>query len=177
MAAPRTIRLAAVSTLLLGTATCADLSQTQQQTLTGSAAGGAAIAAFAGNPGLEALVGGGVGTLAGYLWGVSSQTPHAEQAKAVIAAAGQLMDSGVATTIQAMGSDGQPHRIAFRPAVHGALVTFVGQSPAAVTGYRGRVCGQVRVAVSTMRGQVEDRSVRRIRKGFGLLGGSTWAFV
>ena len=45
--------------------------------------------------------------------------------------------------------------------------------PSLVTGYEGSVCGQVQVAVSTMRGRDEDRSVRRIRKGSGLLGGRT----
>lgn len=175
-------RVAAVSMLLLSATACADLSQTQQRTLTGGAAGaagGAAIGALAGNSGLGALVGGGVGTLAGYLIGVSSQsqTPQAEQAKVVLAAANQSMDTGAATTIQATGSDGQPHRIVFRPIVRDSLAAFVGQSPAAVTGYGGRVCGQVQVEVSTMRGQIEDRSVRQMCKGSNLFGSGPWSFI
>ena len=126
---------------------------------------------------MGALVGGGVGTLAGYLFGVSSQTPQAEQAKAVLAAASQAMDTGASTTIQATGSDGQPHRITFRPIVRDTLASSVGQSPAAVTGYGGRVCGQVQVDVSSMRGQVEDRSVRQMCKSSGLLSSGAWGFI
>jgi osmotically inducible lipoprotein OsmB len=51
---------------------CAELSETQQRTLTGGtagAAGGALIGAIAGNAGLGAAIGAGSGLLGGYLYG------------------------------------------------------------------------------------------------------------
>lgn len=165
---------------LLGVAACGDLTQTQQRTLTGGAGGaavGAGVGAIAGNAGLGALIGGGLGTAAGYLFGVSNQTPQAEQAKAVLAAANQSMDTGAGTTIQAPGSDGQLHRIVFRPVVRDTLAGFMGQSPAAVAGYGGRVCGQIMVEVSTLRGQIEDRSVRQMCRGSSMFGSGAWGFI
>ncbi|MDO9714280.1 glycine zipper domain-containing protein [Paracraurococcus lichenis] len=53
---------------------CADLTPTQQRTLTGTAAGtagGALIGAMAGDAGLGALIGAGVGAGGGYLYGAS----------------------------------------------------------------------------------------------------------
>ena len=69
------------------------------------------------------------------------------------------MDTGAPTTIEAAGSDGQPHRLVFRPVIRNTLAGFMGQSPAAVVRYGGRVCGQIVVEVSSVRGQVEDRSI------------------
>jgi hypothetical protein len=57
--------------LALGLGGCADLSSTQQRTLTGGvagAAGGAVIGAIAGNAGAGALIGAGVGAAGGYLY-------------------------------------------------------------------------------------------------------------
>ena len=62
-------RLTVAAALLL--AGCADMSDTQQRTLTGAAggaAGGALIGAMAGNAGLGAVIGAGVGGTGGYLW-------------------------------------------------------------------------------------------------------------
>ena len=51
---------------------CANLSQTEQRTLTGAAggaAGGAIIGAIAGNAGLGAAIGGAAGLTGGFLYG------------------------------------------------------------------------------------------------------------
>jgi hypothetical protein len=51
---------------------CADLSPTQQRTMTGGlggAAAGAAIGAIAGNAGMGAAIGAGAGALGGFAWG------------------------------------------------------------------------------------------------------------
>lgn len=59
----------ALSSLLVG---CADLSQTQQRTITGAAGGAAAggiIGAIAGNAGMGAAIGAGVGGTGGFLLG------------------------------------------------------------------------------------------------------------
>ncbi len=56
---------------VIGLGGCADLSSTQQRTLTGGvggAAGGALIGALAGNAGLGALIGAGVGAGGGYIY-------------------------------------------------------------------------------------------------------------
>jgi hypothetical protein len=53
---------------------CADLSATQQRTMTGGlggAAAGAAIGAIAGNAGMGALIGGAAGSAGGFLYGRS----------------------------------------------------------------------------------------------------------
>jgi osmotically inducible lipoprotein OsmB len=66
------VALAILITASLGG--CADMTPTQQRTLTGGAvgtAGGAVICAIAGNAGLGALIGAGVGTAGGYLYGRS----------------------------------------------------------------------------------------------------------
>ena len=55
---------------------CAGMTDTQQRTVTGSAAGaagGAVIGAIAGDAGLGALIGAGVGGGGGYLYGVSKE--------------------------------------------------------------------------------------------------------
>jgi len=53
---------------------CADMSATQQRTVTGGlggAAAGAAIGAMAGNAGMGALIGGAAGSTGGFLYGRS----------------------------------------------------------------------------------------------------------
>ncbi|KAA2211223.1 YMGG-like glycine zipper-containing protein [Teichococcus oryzae] len=73
------LRLSIVSASFLGAITlggCADLSATQQRTLTGSAggaAGGALIGAMAGNAGVGALIGAGAGAAGGYLYDRTKQ--------------------------------------------------------------------------------------------------------
>jgi osmotically inducible lipoprotein OsmB len=72
-------RLPIVPTALLSAIAlsgCADMSATQQRTLTGSmggAAGGALIGAIAGNAGVGALIGAGAGAAGGYLYDRSKQ--------------------------------------------------------------------------------------------------------
>ena len=61
-----------VITLVAMLAGCADLSQTQQRTITGAAGGAAAggiIGAIAGNAGMGAAIGAGVGGTGGFLLG------------------------------------------------------------------------------------------------------------
>ncbi len=61
--------LALAASLSLGA--CADMTPTQQRTLTGGAAGaagGAAIGALAGNAALGAAIGGGAGALGGFIY-------------------------------------------------------------------------------------------------------------
>ena len=51
---------------------CADMTQTQQRTITGAAGGAAAggiIGAISGNAGIGAAVGAGLGGTGGFLWG------------------------------------------------------------------------------------------------------------
>jgi uncharacterized membrane protein len=60
----------------LASAGCANMSQTQQRTVTGAAggaAGGAIIGAIAGNAGLGAAIGGAVGAGGGFLYGKSKE--------------------------------------------------------------------------------------------------------
>jgi osmotically inducible lipoprotein OsmB len=67
----------AAAVILIGLASCADMTSTQQRTLTGSAggaAGGAIIGAMAGNAGMGALIGAGVGAAGGYLFDKHKQT-------------------------------------------------------------------------------------------------------
>ena len=62
---------------LLAVGGCAGLSETQQRTLTGGAAGtagGALIGAIAGNAGLGAAIGAGTGLLGGYLYSQHEQS-------------------------------------------------------------------------------------------------------
>jgi hypothetical protein len=64
--------------LLLGA--CADMSSTEQRTLTGGAggaAGGALIGAVAGNAGLGAAIGAGVGLAGGYLYDQNQKSKEA----------------------------------------------------------------------------------------------------
>jgi hypothetical protein len=65
----RTSGVIALFAMLAG---CADMSQTQQRTLTGAAGGAAAggiIGAIAGNAGMGAAIGAGVGGTGGFLLG------------------------------------------------------------------------------------------------------------
>ncbi len=58
--------------LSLGLSSCANMSQTQQRTVTGGLGGagvGAVIGAFAGSAGMGAAIGAAVGTAGGYLYG------------------------------------------------------------------------------------------------------------
>jgi hypothetical protein len=60
--------------LLVSIIGCADMSATQQRTVTGGlggAAAGAAIGAIAGNAGMGALIGGAAGSTGGFLYGRS----------------------------------------------------------------------------------------------------------
>jgi osmotically inducible lipoprotein OsmB len=66
------IMMIAILVFSFGLAGCADMSQTQQRTLTGGAmgaAGGAIIGAMAGNAGLGAAIGGAAGAGGGFLYG------------------------------------------------------------------------------------------------------------
>jgi osmotically inducible lipoprotein OsmB len=68
----RRLILAVIVVAMVSLSGCAGMSQTQQRTITGGAAGaggGALIGAIAGNAGLGAAVGGGAGLLGGYLYG------------------------------------------------------------------------------------------------------------
>lgn len=68
--------LAIVLAFAFSTAGCANLSQTEQRTLTGGAGGaaaGAIIGAIAGNAGLGAAIGGAVGAGGGFLYGKSKE--------------------------------------------------------------------------------------------------------
>jgi len=68
--------LAIVVVGALATAGCANMSQTQQRTVTGGAGGaaaGAIIGAIAGNAGLGAAIGGAVGAGGGFLYGKSKE--------------------------------------------------------------------------------------------------------
>ncbi len=68
--------LAIVVVGALATAGCANLSQTEQRTVTGAAGGaaaGAIIGAIAGNAGLGAAIGGAVGAGGGFLYGKSKE--------------------------------------------------------------------------------------------------------
>ena len=66
---------------------CADMSQTQQRTLTGAAGGAAAggiIGAIAGNAGMGAAIGAGIGGTGGFLLGRHNEAVNAayEQGRA-----------------------------------------------------------------------------------------------
>ncbi|HEY7323070.1 MAG TPA: glycine zipper domain-containing protein [Candidatus Binatia bacterium] len=68
----RTTTMSAIIALVAMLAGCADMSQTQQRTLTGAAGGAAAggiIGAIAGNAGVGAAVGAGLGGTGGFLLG------------------------------------------------------------------------------------------------------------
>jgi hypothetical protein len=59
---------------------CAGMSETQQRTLTGGAAGtagGALIGAMAGNAGMGAAIGAGAGLAGGYLYGKHEESKQA----------------------------------------------------------------------------------------------------
>ena len=68
------IAIVAFTALFITMTGCADMSATQQRTVTGGlggAAGGAAIGAIAGNAGMGALIGGAAGSAGGFLYGRS----------------------------------------------------------------------------------------------------------
>ena len=68
------IAIVAFAALFINITGCADLSATQQRTMTGGlggAAAGAAIGAIAGNAGMGALIGGAAGSAGGFLYGRS----------------------------------------------------------------------------------------------------------
>ena len=68
------IAIVAFSALFITMAGCADMSATQQRTVTGGlggAAAGAAIGAMAGNAGMGALIGWAAGSTGGFLYGRS----------------------------------------------------------------------------------------------------------
>ena len=68
------IVIVAFVVLFINITGCADLSATQQRTMTGGlggAAAGAAIGAIAGNAGMGALIGGAAGSAGGFLYGRS----------------------------------------------------------------------------------------------------------
>lgn len=66
------IMMIAILVFSFALAGCAEMSQTQQRTLSGGAmgaAGGAVIGAMAGNAGLGAAIGGAAGASGGFLYG------------------------------------------------------------------------------------------------------------
>ena len=68
------IAIVAFTALFITMTGCADMSATQQRTVTGGlggAAAGAAIGAIAGNAGMGALIGGAAGSSGGFLYGRS----------------------------------------------------------------------------------------------------------
>ena len=68
------ITILVFAALFINVTGCADLSATQQRTMTGGlggAAAGAAIGAMAGNAGMGALIGGAAGSTGGFLYGRS----------------------------------------------------------------------------------------------------------
>jgi uncharacterized membrane protein len=80
-------RISGIITLGAILAGCADMSQTQQRTLTGAAGGAAAggiIGAIAGNAGMGAAIGAGVGGTGGFLLGRHNEAVNAayEQGRA-----------------------------------------------------------------------------------------------
>lgn len=70
------IAIVAFAALFINITGCADMSPTQQRTVTGGlggAAAGAAIGAIAGNAGMGALIGGAAGSTGGFLYGRSRE--------------------------------------------------------------------------------------------------------
>ncbi len=68
------ITILVLAILLVSIIGCADMTTTQQRTVTGGlggAAAGAAIGAIAGNAGMGALIGGAAGSTGGFLYGRS----------------------------------------------------------------------------------------------------------
>ena len=75
---------------------CAGMSDTQQRTLTGwaaGAAGGAIIGAIAGNAGLGAAIGAGAGLAGGYLYGRHEESKQAAYQQGVADGARQSQPS------------------------------------------------------------------------------------
>ena len=76
---------------------CAGLSETEQRTLTGGAAGavaGAGIGALAGNAGLGAAIGGGAGLAGGFLLGRHNEARQAAYQQGVADGMRQAQQSG-----------------------------------------------------------------------------------
>ena len=76
---------------------CAGLSDTEQRTLTGGAAGaaaGAGIGALAGNAGLGAAIGGGAGLAGGFLFGRHEESRRAAYQQGVADGMRQAQQSG-----------------------------------------------------------------------------------
>jgi osmotically inducible lipoprotein OsmB len=70
------ITILVLAILLVSIIGCADMTPTQQRTVTGGlggAAAGAAIGAIAGNAGMGALIGGAAGSTGGFLYGRSRE--------------------------------------------------------------------------------------------------------
>jgi osmotically inducible lipoprotein OsmB len=75
-----------LAVVMIATAGCVGLSQTEQRALTGGAAGaasGAVIGAIAGNVGLGAAIGAGTGLLGGFLYGQHEESKQAPYQKGV----------------------------------------------------------------------------------------------
>jgi hypothetical protein len=73
-------RMWGIVALLAMVAGCADMSQTQQRTVTGAAGGAAAggiIGAIAGNAGMGAAIGAGLGGTGGFLLGQHNEATQA----------------------------------------------------------------------------------------------------
>jgi hypothetical protein len=78
--------LATVLGLALIAGGCADMTSTQQQTLSGAAigtAGGLAIGAIAGDAGMGALIGAGAGAAGGYLYNRNQESKQAAYERGV----------------------------------------------------------------------------------------------
>lgn len=89
----RSIKILAL-VAVLGAGGCANMTATQQRTLSGGAigaAGGAAIGAIAGNAGMGALIGAGAGAAGGYLYDAYENEKAAQYRKGY--AAGQASKS------------------------------------------------------------------------------------
>ena len=79
-------RMIGGAVLVLALAGCADMTTTQQRTLSGGAigaVGGTAIGAIAGNAGMGALIGAGAGAVGGYVWDQHKQAEDRAYARGV----------------------------------------------------------------------------------------------
>lgn len=86
------VMLAGSVVLIIALGGCAGMSETQQRTLTGGAAGtagGALIGAIAGNAGMGAAIGAGAGLAGGYLYGKHEDSKKAAYQQGVADAARQ----------------------------------------------------------------------------------------
>src|SRR3546814_10884982 len=72
--------------IVLASAGCADMTSTQQRTLSGTAmgaAGGTLVGAIAGNAGMGALIGAGAGAVGGYDWDQHKQAEERAYSRGV----------------------------------------------------------------------------------------------